>query len=101
MLACTISYPFYFAREMVDLWPKERGGFCTWNNSYRQCVKWMITNMDIHFYNYLRGMAQWQYKYGYKYFIMLWMADNLGMYSSASESWTSSEVFFDLEQEYA
>lgn len=30
-----IAYPFYFAREMVDIWPKERGGHCTWNNSYR------------------------------------------------------------------
>jgi len=30
-----IAYPAYYAREMVDLWPKERGGHCTWNNSYR------------------------------------------------------------------
>lgn len=28
------SYPFYHVREMVDLWPKERGGHCTFNNSY-------------------------------------------------------------------
>jgi hypothetical protein len=30
-----LSYPLYHTREMVDLWPKERGGFCTWNNNYR------------------------------------------------------------------
>jgi hypothetical protein len=29
------GYPFLAGREMVDLWPKERGGHCTWNNSYR------------------------------------------------------------------
>lgn len=34
------SYPAYFARDMVDLWPKERGGHCTWKNSYRECMKW-------------------------------------------------------------
>lgn len=30
-----VSYPAYFVREMVDIWPKERGGHCTWNNDYR------------------------------------------------------------------
>lgn len=29
-IASVIAYPFYYAREMVDLWPKERGGHCTW-----------------------------------------------------------------------
>ena len=100
-LATCIAYPFYFTREMVDLWPKERGGFCTWNNSYRQCVKWMVTNMDIHFYNYMRGMTTWQYKYGYKYFIMFWMADNLGLFTSPNEELSSAQIFFDLNQEYA
>jgi hypothetical protein len=33
--ASAIAYPAYYTREMVDLWPKERGGHCTWNNSYR------------------------------------------------------------------
>lgn len=33
--ASLVSYPAYFAREMVDIWPKERGGHCTWNNNYR------------------------------------------------------------------
>ena len=39
-ISSVVAYPAYFAREMVDLWPKERGGHCTWNNSYRQCFKW-------------------------------------------------------------
>jgi len=39
-VASTLAYPAYFVREMVDLWPKERGGHCTWNNSYRNCFRW-------------------------------------------------------------
>lgn len=35
-LACIFSYPWAVtAREMVDFWPKEKGGKCTWNNNYR------------------------------------------------------------------
>lgn len=34
-LSSLVSYPAYFIREMVDIWPKERGGHCTWNNNYR------------------------------------------------------------------
>ncbi len=30
MIASFVSYPAYFVREMVDIWPKERGGHCTW-----------------------------------------------------------------------
>jgi len=33
--ASMAAYPFYYIREMVDLWPKERGGHCTFNNNYR------------------------------------------------------------------
>lgn len=58
-IASFVSYPAYHTREMVDLWPKERGGFCTWNNSYRQCFTWMIHNMELQYYNYLRGMTAW------------------------------------------
>ena len=39
-MSTVVSYPWYMIREMVDLWPKERGGHCTWNNSYRECAKW-------------------------------------------------------------
>ena len=32
-LAAIFSYPLLFTREMVDFWPKELGGHCTWGNS--------------------------------------------------------------------
>jgi hypothetical protein len=91
-LASVIAYPAYHVREMVDLWPKERGGHCTWNNSYRECMKWMIVNVDEQFYNYLAGYSGWLKRYGVGYFIGLWFADTLGMFSNSNESWGSLEV---------
>ena len=84
-LAAMVAYPAYMTREMVDMWPKERGGFCTWNNSYRQCFKWMVVNMDLQFYNYQRGLSRWMYRYGAQYFVGLWVADNMGMMSNCNE----------------
>lgn len=89
--AAFLAYPFYFTREMVDLWPKERGGHCTWNNSYRQCAKWMIENMDMLYFNYLTGLGRWMRRYGLAYGIALWTADNLGMFSNNNEAWASVE----------
>lgn len=43
------SYPAFFAWEMVDLWPKERGGFCTFNNSYWNAICFIYRNQDIFF----------------------------------------------------
>ena len=90
-IAAFLAYPFYFTRTMVDLWPKERGGHCTWNNSYRQCAKWMIENMDQLYYNFTAGISQWMRRYGISYFIALWVADNLGMFSNVSEPYGSIE----------
>ena len=90
--ASAIAYPFYFIREMVDLWPKERGGHCTWNNNYRACAKWMIENMDMHGFNYLQGYTQWLRRYGFIYFIALWTADSVGMMTNSNEGWQSLEV---------
>lgn len=90
-ISAFLAYPFYFTRTMVDLWPKERGGHCTWNNSYRQCAKWMIENMDQLYYNFTAGISQWMRRYGISYFIALWVADNLGMFSNVSEPYGSIE----------
>jgi len=97
--ASALAYPMYYTREMVDLWPKERGGFCTWNNSYRQCFKWMVTNMDMQFYNLLRGYMGWMKTYGITYYIALWMADSMGMMSNCNEAWNSLESQFPIFSE--
>lgn len=98
-LASMMAYPLYFTREMVDLWPKERGGHCTWNNSYRQCAKWMIENMDQLGFNFLAGYTQWLRRYGVSYFIALWMADSLGMFSNVAEAKGSIESQFPISSE--
>ena len=98
-VATMVSYPWYMIREMVDLWPKERGGHCTWNNSYRECAKWMVNNMEWNYYNYFRGYVQWQKRYGVPYFIAIWMADSLGMYSNCNESYNSYETQFPIFSE--
>ena len=92
--ASAVAYPAYFTREMVDLWPKERGGHCTWNNNYRQCFKWMVENMDMFSYNYLSGYWGWVRRYGAIYFTALWMADTLGMMSNCNEPFNSLEVMY-------
>ena len=98
-LSSAMAYPFYFTRQMVDLWPKERGGHCTWNNSYRQCAKWMIENMDQLGFNFLSGYTQWFKRYGFSYFIALWMADNLGMFSNVNDAHASIESQFPISSE--
>jgi hypothetical protein len=52
----------------------------------------MVVNMDIHYYNYMRGFSGWMKKYGAQYFIALWMADSLGMMSNCNESYNSIET---------
>jgi hypothetical protein len=93
------SYPFYHIREMVDLWPKERGGFCTWNNNYRVAAKWMISNVELLGYNYFRNFTLWQNRYGIPYFIATWVADSLGMMSNNHESVNSLEAQFPIFSE--
>ena len=98
-LASVAAYPAYFTREMVDIWPKERGGHCTWNNNYRQCFKWMLENMDILYYNYLSGYWTWFRRYGAMYIIAAWVADNLGMFSNCNEAHNSLEAQFPISSE--
>lgn len=95
-VASTVAYPAYYTREMVDLWPKERGGHCTWNNNYRQCYKWMVENMDILGYNYLTNYKQWCKRYGAMYLGSLWVADSMGMMSNCNEGQGSLEIQFPI-----
>ena len=99
MTASSVAYPFYYIREMVDLWPKERGGHCTWNNSYRQCFKWMFENMDMMGFNWLTNYGNWLKKYGFFYLGGLWMADTLGMMSNCNESFNGLEMQFPFFSE--
>lgn len=99
LISSIFAYPAYHVREMVDIWPKERGGHCTWNNSYKECVRWMLLNVDEQFYNYLSGYWGWVRRYGAAYLIGLWFADNLGMFTNCNEAWGSLEVQFPIWSE--
>lgn len=99
LIASMMAYPFYFTREMVDIWPKERGGHCTWNNSYRQCAKWMLENVDSLYFNFMAGYTTWIKRFGLSYFIAFWMADNLGMFSNCNEAHASLETQFPISAE--
>mmetsp|Transcript_8811 Transcript_8811/g.14940 ORF Transcript_8811/g.14940 Transcript_8811/m.14940 type:complete len:349 (-) Transcript_8811:176-1222(-) len=88
------AYPCYYTREMVDLWPKERGGFCTWNNNYRTCLKWMTVNWDMHYLNVMKGSSLWFQRYGLQYWFSIWIADSMGMFSNCNESYNSQEAIF-------
>lgn len=56
--------------------------------------------MDTQFYNFLSGYWGWVRRYGATYFIALWVADNLGMFTNCNESWNGLEVQFPTSSEY-
>jgi hypothetical protein len=98
-IASIMSYPAYFCREMVDLWPKERGGHCTWNNNYRQAFRWQYQYMDQFYYNYMSGYTNWFKRYGAMYFATLWMADSFGMMCNCNEIHNDLQMIFPIHVE--
>jgi len=40
-LAAIFSYPWVVTKEMVDLWPKQKGALATFNGSYRKAGVWL------------------------------------------------------------
>ncbi len=100
-VATLASYPCYFVREMIDLWPKERGGHCTWNNNYRYAMTWAFENMDIVFTNFFGNYFTYMAKKGIPLFIALWIADNLGMFTNIADSTLGIENTFPMFLESA
>jgi hypothetical protein len=60
----------------------------------------MVQNMDLHYYNYLKGTMSWMHRYGFQYWIALWVADSVGMMSNCNEAISSSETIFPSMIEY-
>ena len=41
-LACVFSYPWAVTiRQMVDFWPKQKGGVSLFDNNYRKAAIWL------------------------------------------------------------
>jgi ABC-type phosphate/phosphonate transport system permease subunit len=80
-LGCVFSYPFgVVCREMVDFWPKDKGGVCTFQGNYRKAMVWLWYHdygsnyFPGFFNNYFWRQAPWM-------FGTLWLADTLGMFT--------------------
>lgn len=79
--ACVFSYPWAVTiREMVDFWPKEKGGVCTFDNNYRKAAIWLWYHdfgsnyFPGFFSNYVWRQAPWMAA-------SLYMADKMGMFT--------------------
>lgn len=78
---CVFSYPWAVTiREMVELWPKEKGGVCTFDNNYRKAAVWLwYHEFGSNYFpgfinNYFWRTAPWMAA-------SLWFADSLGMFT--------------------
>jgi hypothetical protein len=94
-----VAYPFQYAREMVDLWPKERGGHCTWNNSYNNCIRWMFENIDILYTNFFVNYWYYMVRKGFPIFGMMWMLDNRGYFTNTMDPHLNLETMFPVSME--
>lgn len=66
--ACVFSYPWAVTiREMVELWPKEKGGVCTWDNNYRKAAVWVRISI-LKYKSYLLKNQLWYHEFGTNYF---------------------------------
>lgn len=94
-----VAYPFHFSRELVDLWPKERGGHCTWGNQYNGAIRWMMDNLDILFTNFFPNFWTYMVRKGIPIAIMLWVLDNQGFYTNSSDTHLGLETQFPIFME--
>lgn len=77
-----MGYPFYRVKDMMDNWPKERGGRCTFEGSYWNAVKWLRLNYENYTTNLMSGYWAWFRKQGVIFLIAMWIADNFGIFTN-------------------
>jgi hypothetical protein len=94
-----VAYPWHYARELVDIWPKEKGGHCTWGNSYNNAIRWMFENVDILFTNFFPNFWVHMAKKGIPMAFMIWVADNQGFYTNSADNHNSLENVFPIYME--
>lgn len=76
------GYPFYHLKNMIDYWPKERGGRCTFEGSGYNALKWLRLNYENYSTNLLDGWWRWFRTRGIIFYIAMWEADNLGLFTN-------------------
>ena len=77
-----MGYPFYRVKEMMDTWPKERGGKCTFEGSYWNAVKWLRLNYENYTTTLLTNYWTWFRKQGSIFLIAMWIADDYGIFTN-------------------
>lgn len=97
--AWALAYPFHYARELVDLWPKERGGHCTWNNSYNNAIRWMFENIDIMFTNFFPNYWKLMLRKGLPVLGMMWFFDNYGFFTNVMDPHLNLHTMFPASME--
>ena len=73
------GYPIYYLKEMVETWPKERGGHDTFKGSYYNALKFLRQNYDIYNTSFYEGYWRWFRTQGIIFYIAMWQADNMGL----------------------
>lgn len=87
MASAIVSFPLkYTARRIIELYPSEMGGQ-VYNYHYRKALVSVITT-DNHSGNY-HGLSRYLWVKGPRYFIMLWVAESLGLFKSWKTSFLS------------
>jgi solute carrier family 25 oxoglutarate transporter 11 len=76
------GYPFYTLREMMEVWPKERGGRCTFQGSYWNSVKFLRQYYDSWSSNFYSNYWRWFRTQGIIFYIAIWEADNMGLFTN-------------------
>jgi solute carrier family 25 oxoglutarate transporter 11 len=93
-----VGYPFYRLKEIIDTWPKERGGHDTFEGSYYNALKWYRQNFDSYHTVLMQGYWKWFTRKGIIFFLAMWQADNLGLFTNYQANYNSFETIYGLEE---
>jgi hypothetical protein len=92
------GYPFYGVKNMVDNWPKERGGRDTWQGSHWNAMKWMTRNYDIYNSSFYQGYWRWFRTQGIIFYLAIWQADNMGMFTNYKTDFNSLNNIVSMQE---
>jgi hypothetical protein len=78
-LASIFSYPWVVTKEMVDLWPKQKGTQATFNGSYRKAGVWLWYHEFAGTY-FAGFFTKYFWKAAPNMFITLLLAEKAGLF---------------------
>lgn len=88
------AYPFYFCKTMIDEWPLEKGGHCTFNRSYAKAMQWQFNHMESVYTNFFQNFWRDMPRHGFPFLIAAWYADKMGLMNpSCHELWGNEQYW--------